>query len=173
MPKNYKCWHFGSRNSNEYHVCDLITDILGGGESSRLYQKLVKEQQLFVSVQCYHLGSIDPGIICIDGKLAKGVKMEVAEREVEKILQFLKEEPIFNIELQKVKNKTESMLAVEDMNLLNRANSLAYYELLGDASSMNDEFSRYDAVTVDDIKRCAQKIFTTENSSTLYYYSKQ
>lgn len=168
----YKCWHMGDRLSNEYYVCDLITDILGGGESSRLHQKLVKELQLFVSIQCYHMGSIDPGIICIDGKLVKGVKMEDAEREVEKVLQYLKEEPILHIELEKVKNKTESIMAFEDMSLLNRANSLAFYELLGDADMMNTEFSKYEAVTIADIKETAQRIFREENSSTLYYYAK-
>ena len=121
----YKCWHFGGRLSKEYHTIDLITDILGGGESSRLHQKMVKELQMFVAIQCYHLGSLDPGIVCIEGKLSKGVKMEDAEREIEKILTFLKEEPILNIELEKVKNKTESIMAFEDMSLLNRANSLA------------------------------------------------
>ncbi len=169
----YKCWHIGSRTGSDYHTCDLITDILGGGESSRLYQKLVKELKIFVSVGCYHLGSIDPGIICIEGKLVKGRSMEEAEREVEKILQFLKEEPIMNIELQKVKNKTESMLAFEDMSLLNRANSLAYYELLGDASLMNTELEKYEKVTVEDVTSVAQKIFTEQNSCTLYYYAKE
>lgn len=168
----YKCWHIGGRLSEDYHASDLITDILGGGESSRLHQKLVKELQLFVSITCYHLGTIDPGIICIDGKLVKGVKMEDAEREIEKIITYLKEEPILNIELEKVKNKTESMLAFEDMSVLNRANSLAYYELLGDANMMNTELSKYDAVTVTDIKETACRIFREENSSTLYYYAK-
>lgn len=168
----YKCWHIADRLSPEYYAADLLTDILGGSESSRLYEKLVKELQFFVNIQCYHMGSLDPGIICIDGKLVKGVKMEEAEAAVEKVLTYLKEEPILNIELQKVKNKTESMMAFEDMSLLNRANSLAFYELLGDAGMMNTEIDRYNAVTVQDIKEAARKIFREENSSTLYYYAK-
>lgn len=98
--------------------------------------------------------------------------MEDAEREIEKILTFLKEEPILNIELEKVKNKTESIMAFEDMSLLNRANSLAFYELLGDAAMMNTELDKYEAVTVADIKSQAQNIFKEENSSTLYYYAR-
>lgn len=168
----YKCWHIADRLSPEYYAADLLTDILGGSESSRLYEKLVKELQLFVNIQCYHMGSLDPGIICIDGKLVKGVKMEDAEAAIEKVLTNLKEEPILNIELQKVKNKTESMMAFEDMSLLNRANSLAFYELLGDAGMMNTEIDRYNGVTVQDIKEAARKIFREENSSTLYYYAK-
>ena len=168
----YKCWHIGNRTSHEYYVCDLLTDILGGSESSRLHQKLVKELQLFVAIQCYHFGSIDPGIITIEGKLVKGVKMEEAEREVEKVLQVLKEAAIQQTELQKVKNKTESIMAFEDMSVLNRATSLAYYELLGDANMMNTELGKYGQITTEDIKETAQKVFREENSSTLYYYSK-
>ncbi|MBZ4189595.1 M16 family metallopeptidase [Niabella beijingensis] len=167
----YKCWHMGNRLSAEYYVADLLTDILGGGESSRLFEKLVKELQLFVNIQCYHMGSIDPGIICIEGKLVKGVDMKRAEAAVEEVLRLLKETPVPESELQKVKNKTESIMAFEDMSLLNRANSLAFYELLGDAGMMNTELDRYGAVTTNDIRETAKKIFREENSSTLYYHS--
>ena len=168
----YKCWHIADRLSKDYYTADLITDILGGGDSSRLFEKLVKELQLFVNIQCYHMGSIDPGIICIEGKLVKGIDMKAAEAAVEKVLTDLKEEPVLETELQKVKNKTESMMAFEDMSLLNRANSLAFYELLGDAAMMNTELERYAAVTTQAIKEAAQRIFREENSSTLYYYAK-
>ena len=108
----YKAWHIEGRLSDQYHAMDLLTDILGGGESSRLYQKLVKELQLFVSIQCYHFGSIDPGLLTIEGKLVKGVDIKAAEAAVETILQDIKDNLITNEELEKVKNKTESMMAV-------------------------------------------------------------
>jgi len=168
----YKCWHIGGRLNKEYYVADLITDILGGGESSRLYQKLVKEQQLFVNIQCYHFGSLDPGIICIEGKLVKGVDIKAAEAAVEAILKEFKKQIISDKELQKVKNKTESMLAFEDMSVLNRASSLAFYELLGDANMMNTELQQYASVTVSDIHETANKVFRDSNSSTLYYLAK-
>jgi len=75
-------------------------------------------------------------------------------------------------ELQKVKNKTESTISFEDMSVMNRANSLAFYELLGDAALMNSELDRYNVVTVDEIHEEANKIFREENSNTLYYRSK-
>jgi predicted Zn-dependent peptidase len=64
------------------------------------------------------------------------------------------------------------MIAFEDMSLMNRANSLAYYELLGDASLMNTELDRYNKVTVEDVQQLSNEIFTEENSSTLWYLSK-
>ncbi|MFT4093077.1 MAG: pitrilysin family protein [Niabella sp.] len=168
----YKCWHIEGRASKEYYADDLITDILGGGESSRLYQKLVKELQLFVNIQCYHFGSLDPGLITIEGKLVKGVDVNAAEAAVEAVLADLKENPVTEEELQKVKNKTESMMAFEDMSVLNRATSLAFYELLGDAGMMNTELQKYEEVTSTDITETARKIFSETNSSTLYYLAK-
>ena len=167
----YKCWHIASRLDNRYYTTDLITDILSGGGSSRLYHSLVKEKKLFSNIECYHFGSIDNGLLAIEGKLVKGIKMTDAENAVAAELEKIKMEPVTEAELQKVKNKTESTIAFEDMTVMNRANSLAFYELLGDAEMMNQELEKYNAVTVEDILMEASSIFTDENSSTLYYYS--
>jgi zinc protease len=168
----YKCWHIYSRMDHRYYVSDLITEVLGGGGSSRLFQSLVKEKKLFSNIECYHFGTTDAGLLSIEGKLVKGVKMEDAEAAISEELEKLKQEKISDAELQKVKNKTESMIAFEDMSLMNRANSLAYYELLGDASLMNTELDRYNKVTVDDVKQLSSEIFREENSTTLWYLSK-
>ncbi|HYK56933.1 MAG TPA: pitrilysin family protein, partial [Flavisolibacter sp.] len=168
----YKCWHIFPRMDHRYYVSDLITEVLGGGGSSRLYQALVKEKQLFSNIECYHFGTTDAGLLAIEGKLVKGVKMKDAEAAISEELEKLKAEKISEAELQKVKNKTESMIAFEDMSVMNRANSLAFYELLGDASLMNSELDRYNKVTVDDVYEESKQIFREENSSTLYYCSK-
>lgn len=167
-----KSWHIGPRMSKGYYVADLISDSLSGGGSSRLYQALVKEKQLFSSIDCYHMGSVEPGLLTIDGKLVKGVSMQEAEKavqdEIEKFIEF----GISDSELQKVKNKTESMIAFEDMSVMNRANSLAFYELMGDANLMNSELERYQQVTTQDIKDAANHIFQERNSNTMHYISK-
>lgn len=164
-----KTWHMGGRLDRSYHAVDLLTDILGGGASSRLYQALVKEQQLFSNIDCYHFGSSDPGLVAVEGKLVKGVSMEQAEEAVERQLDQVMRQAVSESELQKVKNKTESMIAFEDMSVMSRANSLAYYELLGDANGMNQELSRYEAVTAAQLQQQAQSLFRPENSNTLYY----
>jgi predicted Zn-dependent peptidase len=168
----YKCWHIYPRMDHRYYVSDLITEILGGGGSSRLFQSLVKEKKLFSNIECYHFGTTDAGLLTIEGKLVKGVKLEEAEAAINVELEKLKQEKVAEAELQKVKNKTESMIAFEDMSLMNRANSLAYYELLGDASLMNTELDRYNKVTVEEVQQLSKEIFTEENSSTLWYLSK-
>ncbi|MBK7291038.1 MAG: insulinase family protein [Chitinophagaceae bacterium] len=167
----YKTWHMPSRLDRRYYVVDLLTDILGGGGSSRLYQALVKEKQLFSNIQCFHFGSTENGLLAIDGKLVKGVKIEDAEQAVENVLEQMKQEVIMEIELQKVKNKTESMIVFEDMSVMSRATSLAYYETLGDAAWMNFELEKYNAVTTQDILEESRNIFRKENCNTIYYLS--
>ncbi|RYZ19366.1 MAG: insulinase family protein, partial [Sphingobacteriales bacterium] len=163
--------HMPARMDKRYHAVDLLSDILGGGASSRLHQTLVKEKKLFSNIDCHHSGSTDAGLLTIEGKLVKGVKIQDAEKAVDEILRQLQQEPVMEIELQKVKNKTESMMAFEDMSVMNRANSLAYYELLGDAEMMNTELGLYAAVTSEEIREESKAIFKEENSNTLYYLS--
>ena len=167
----YKCWHISSRLDKRYYVAEMITEILGGGTSSRLFQSLVKEQQLFSGVQCAHLGSIDAGLLYIEGKLIKGISIEEGEKAILLELEKMKSEKISETELQKIKNKTESLLAFEDISLMNRANSLANYELLGDAGLMNKELLIYQSVTAEEILEECRQVFVDTNCSTLYYRS--
>ncbi|MDQ6814079.1 MAG: insulinase family protein [Bacteroidota bacterium] len=168
----FKTWHMAARLSKGYYATDLLSDILSGGGSSRLYQALVKEKQLFSNIDCHHMGSVDTGLLTIEGKLVKGVKMQDAEKAVEEEVQKIKSELVSESELEKVKNKTESMIAFEDMTVMNRANSLATYELLGDAEMMNTELDRYREITIEDIKKAADEIFEEANSNTMRYFSK-
>ena len=167
----YKTWHMPSRIDPKYYAADLVSDVLSGGGSSRLHQVLVKEKKLFSNIECYHFGSLDAGLMTIEGKLVKGVKMKDAEKAIEEELDKLRNELVSERELQKVKNRVESMLAFEDMGLLSRANNLAFYELMGDAAEMNTEFAKYEAVTVADIQEQARAIFSPNNVNTIHYYA--
>jgi len=165
----YKTWHMCSRLDDDYYATDLVTDILGGGASSRLYQALVKEQQLFTGINCYHFGSLDAGLLAIDGQLVKGVDIKKAEDAIEAELDKIRHGLVDARELQKVQNKTESVMAFEDMSVMNRAGSLAFYELLGDGELMNTEFKKYQDVSVHDLKRIANQVMQPSNSNTLWY----
>ena len=167
----YKTWHIYPRLDERYYVCDLITEILGGGGSSRLFQALVKEKKLFSNIDCSHYGSTDAGLLVIEGKLIQGIDMKLAEAAVMEEIERLLAEGITENELQKVKNKTESMMAFEDMSVMNRATSLAMYELLGDAELMNTELERYQAVTADELIVESNIVFNNNNCSTLYYFA--
>ena len=167
----YKCYPMAARTEPGYYTADLITEVLGGGGSSRLHQVLIKEKKLFSQIECYHTGSVDPGLLVIEGKLIKGVDIAVADKAVEEELTKMQSEKISDLELTKVKNKTESAIIFEDMSVMNRANSLAIYELLGDVNMMNTELGKYQAVTSEELLETSRRLFDPNNSNTLYYLS--
>ncbi len=169
----YKVYHMCSRTEDEFYVTDLITDVLSNGNSSRLYKNLVKEQKLFSSIDAYHFDHLDKGLLGISGKLVKGVKMETADEAIQNEIEKIKQSPIHEDELEKVKNKIESEQIFSETNVLNKAMNLAYAELLGDASLVNEELNKYREVTANDILKISNKILTTNNCSTLYYFSKK
>ncbi|MDI9338786.1 MAG: pitrilysin family protein, partial [Alphaproteobacteria bacterium] len=102
-------WKTVSRLSSQFYTLDLVSDILGSGQSSRVYQSLIKDQKLFSSAQCFHLGHIDPSLIVISGKLLKGVNMETAESAILDIVNQIKIEPVEQKEITKIANKIETI----------------------------------------------------------------
>lgn len=166
-------FHMADRKSPDYHVCDLITDLLAAGQSSRLIQHLVHRDKLFISIDAYIQGSIAPGLIFIMGRLTEGVTCEMAEEAIWKELQTLKTQPTDEEELSKVRNRSESERTFNNINYLNRAINLAQMELIGQDLTLADELRRYCSVTAHDIKRVASKIFLKKNCSILYYKKKE
>jgi zinc protease len=168
----YKTWHIPQRLSPRYYTADLISDVLSAGESSRLYVELVKKQQLFSDIHAYITGSFDPGLFVISGKIMNGTDPVVAENAINMIIKELQEKPLGERELQKVKNRIESMLVFTEMKVLEKALNLSMYELLGDASLINNEIDKYNAVDAAAIMRFAQEMLVENNCSTLFYHMK-
>ena len=165
----YIAFKMPARNDPNYQVFDLLGDILSQGQSSRLYNSLLKEQQLFSDINAYMSGSLDEGLFIVEGKLIAGVEKELAEKAIWDELQKVSYELVSESELTKVKNKSESIMAFSEMNLLDKAMNLAYYELLGDADLLNKEMDKYSQITAEQIKEAAKTTFVKEKSSTLYY----
>ena len=165
----YLAFHTCSRTDKDFYAVDLLSDVLSGGPSSRLYRRLLKEKKLFSSIDCYITASVDPGLLIVEGKPSEGVTPEAAEAAIWEELEALKHEPIPARELEKLINKSESALEFSEVSVLNKAINLAFFELLGDAALINEEGEKYRAVTVGDIQRLAQEVFTKENCSKLVY----
>lgn len=168
----YKAFRSPRRLEEGYYVSDLISDILSNGRSSRLYQRMVCEKKLFLSVDACILGDIEEGLFMVNGKLANGVSFEEAEAALNAEIQVICDELLDEHELEKVKNKYESNRLFSDMSLLNKANNLAYYELLGNVDLINTELSHYQKVTAEDVRSLARRMFRPENCSTIYYKAK-
>ncbi|MCU0472193.1 MAG: insulinase family protein [Bacteroidales bacterium] len=167
----YKAWHIGPRLNSNFYTLDLITDLLAGGESGRLYTKLVREKKLFTEINAYITSDIDPGLVIFHGKTMKGIDIYKANDEVNNIILTLKEKQVPVPEMEKVKNKYESANIYSNTNILNKALNLAYYELLGNPDMINTEVDLYRNTDKAMVLEAAGKYFTDINCSTLFYKS--
>ena len=165
----YKVWHMCSRTDPEYYATDLLSDLLGNGNSSRLYVELVKKQKLFSEIQAYIMGSMDKGLFVVSGKLLNDVDIKNGEAALNAEIEKIRNISIEEKELQKVKNKVESSLMFSEMNVLDKAMNLAFAELTGDAGEVNREAEKYQAVTAGNILETAEQVLRPENCSTLFY----
>ncbi len=167
----YKAYHCPARHEEQFYAIDLAADILGRSKSSRLYNKLVKEEKLFNSIGAFPTGSLDPGLVVIQGNLNKGVSIEEGEAAIEALLSDFLNNPIHEAELQKVKNQAESTLAFSEVELLNRAMNLAFAANAGNAAGVNQEAEKIQAVDMSRLVEASKQVFRPENCSTLYYRS--
>lgn len=165
----YMAFHICGRRDSSYHTFDIMSDILCNGRSSRLIQRLVIEKKIFSSIDAYISGSIDSGLFHITGKPCDGISLEEAEKAVWEELEDLKNHPVEELELEKVKNRYESEQIFSNINYLNVATNLAFFELIGKAEDINDEVRKYRSVSSEQITEMARKCFIKTNSNILYY----
>lgn len=165
----FMAFHICRRGDADYFAFDILSDILSNGRSSRFKQRLVQEKKLFSSIDAYISGSRDAGLFHISGKPSDGVSLEQAEAAVREELEDLKLALVGELELEKVKNKFESTQIFGNINYLNVATNLAWYELTGKAEDIDREVDNYRSVTPEQLRAVAQQAFRKENGVVLYY----
>lgn len=168
----FMAYHMCERTHKDYQAFDILSDILSNGRSSRLNQRLVQDKQIFSSIDAYISGSIDAGLFHISGKPADGISLEVAEKAVREELVQLQQDLIDENELEKVKNKFESTQIFGNINYLNVATNLAWFELIGKAEDLEIEVEQYRSVTSRQLREVAQNAFKESNGVVLFYKGK-
>lgn len=166
-------YHMGGRTDAGFYTADLISDLLAGGDSGRLYTHLVKERRLLSSVNAYVTGDVDPGLFVFTGQLLPGVTPGEAEAAFREEIETLQTASAAAREIEKVKNKFEANTLFGELNVMNKAMNLGFYEMLGDLALINREVGLYRAVGDADIRSFSSRTFRPENSSTLIYNTKK
>jgi len=162
-------FHTGGRESRDFYILDLMTDILSGCDSGRFPSLLVRKKELFSDADIYLSGEIDPGLVIFSGRLKNGTDIKKAEAAVMNELNILASEPVTVAELEKARNRYESLRLMSYLSAANKAFSLAFHELLGDAAGINTEIDRYMSVTADEIIDSSARTFTHNNCSVIHY----
>ena len=162
-------FHMGDRLSRDFYILDLLTDILAGCDSARFQSILVRQKELFSDADIYLSGEADPGLVIFSGRLSNGTDIRKAEEAVITEFDRLAREHITPAELDKARNRYESHRLMSYMSASNKAFSLAYHEVLGDADGINKENEQYMSVTEDEMVSVSQRTFRPENTSVIYY----
>lgn len=166
-------FHIGDRMSRDFFLGDLTSDLLAGGESSRLVNRLIKERALFSHVNAYITGSIDAGLFVIKGRLMPTTSESEAEEALWSELRDIMEGNISDYEMEKVKNKFEANMLMGEINVMNKALNLSFYEMTGDITLINREADIYRSLSREEVMAFARHRFTKQNSSTLIYRAKE
>ncbi len=165
----YKCFHTYKRYHEDYAVTEVIADLFSQGDSSILYQELVKKKQIFADVNAFVTGEMENGLMIFGGRVNQGVSPEEADRLLTEQIERLASELVDDPSLEKVRNQMVTTLSFSELKALEKAMNLAFYECLGDAALWERETCCYLNTSKEKIREVCQKFLTGSNSSTLYY----
>lgn len=169
VPAIFLAFRMPARVDLAFYPVDLLSDVLAMGPSSRLYRRLLKEQKIFSSIDAYVTANVDPGLLVIEGRPADGVSVEEGLAAIWRELDDLRYHVIEERELKKIQHRFESTLVFSETSILNKAQNLAFYEILDRAELMNDETDIYLKVTPEQMHQAANDLFRPDNSATLIY----
>ncbi|MEI7526164.1 MAG: pitrilysin family protein [Mariniphaga sp.] len=167
----FVAWHMSSRLDHDFYAADLLTDILSGGNSSRVEERLVKGQKLFAEADVFLSGENDPGLLVATGKMNEGIDFETGRKALIEEVMKTADSLVTPNELEKVKNKVEAEQVYNEIGYLEKAMQLAAYEILGDAAQINQQDDHYRNVTAEEIRNVASRILRAGNCNTLNYLS--
>ena len=168
----YLAFHTPNRAAKNFYACDLISDLLCNGRSSRFYSKLFKEQKIVSHIDCYLTGAVDTGLLMIEAKPADGYTIEQVKAEIWKELELIKSELVSEHELTKVKNKVENSIVFSEMSIVNKGINLCFFESIGDIELINSESKLYQQITSKEIQENAIRMFQEAKCSELIYKQK-
>jgi predicted Zn-dependent peptidase len=155
-------------NTPDFYALQVLAAALGSGQSSRLYQKLVKEKEMVTQVGTFMAERRGPGALFGFAQLRPGVKMEDVEAAIYDEIERLKKEPVADWELQKAKNTTRRNFINGLQNSLSRAITLGQYTTYyGDPNLINTRLDKVAAVTKEDVQRVANKYLADTNRTVV------
>ena len=153
----------------DFYICDLLSDVLCNGRSSRLYSRLFKEEKLVSHIDCYLTGAVDNGLFMIEAKPADGVSLDTLRTVIWEELEKLRAALVGDEELTKVKNKVENSIVFSEMSIVNKAINLCFFEALGDVELINSESQTYQDISAAQLQQFAHQFFVQEKCSELIY----
>ena len=170
LPMIVQAYRIPAQGTPDFYAVEMLGTLLSQGQSSRMYRRLVNEDQTALMIQAMPLGLEDPGLGIVLAIPNMGIEPHVLEQGMNAELEKVRNELISETELQKLKNQIESQMVSDNTTIARRANNLAtYHTLYGNANLINTELDHYLSVTREDIRRVARQYFHQNNRVVLYF----
>ena len=170
LPAIVEAYHIPAVGTEDYYPISMLTTLLSGGRSSRLYKKLVDETQKAVYVGAFPAALENPGLFISLAIANQGVDADELRSLIDGEIDKVKDSVITDKEMQKLRNQVETNYVNQNATDEGIAENLAYYyTIYGNTNAINTELDKLMDVTKEDIKRVADKYLTKNNRVVLYY----
>ncbi len=170
LPASLHAWLAPRQTDPDSYPVEMLTNILAQGRSSRLYRRLVDQEQAAVQAEAFPFLQEGAGMVGVFAIGNRGVTLEKLDQLMDEEVARVQRDGVTEEELQKARNSKESETASSYGTMLARATALASYHVFyGDANLINTELQRYLKVTREDLKRVANQYLTAKGKNTLHY----
>jgi len=164
LPILLMMYHVPNLSSADSFALDLLSMVLAGGKSSRLYQDLVYQKRLVRGIDAdYSAVSMDATTFAVSAQLLPGAELAPVERETARLLEKVKVELVSERELQKAKNQIEAAFVFGQDSIFGQAMKIGYYEMVGGWRLIDEYLGNMRKVSREDLRRVAQKYLHPDN----------
>jgi predicted Zn-dependent peptidase len=168
LPAFHVVYHIPPRRTPDHYPLEMLQIVLGDGESSRLYQLLVKDREVASSIEVSTEDRRGPDLFTFFCILAEGHTPAEVRPMIQTVLEDVAHHGITGRELEKARNRVRAAFIMGLQSNLHRAEQLAEFEMYdGNAALLRTELDRYLSVTAEDVRRVAQQYFTANNRTVL------
>jgi predicted Zn-dependent peptidase len=172
-PVIYLSYRTPARMHPDFPAIDILCFLLGGGRSSLLYRRLVRDGDLFAEVSASHNDGLDSGSVMIDARPDEDADYDEARAALFTTVEEFVQKGVTEPQLAKVMNRLEQHNHFKSINISSRASELAFYAALGKPELINSELEQYLAVTVADVNRVARSYLRPESLSEVDYFCEE
>lgn len=174
IPAVFTAYRTPGITDRDARILDMISTLLSGGKSSRLYKKLVDDKKMALQIAAFNYSLEDYGAYIIlalpQGKITLNDLVKEMDEEVAK----LQTELISDKDLQMLRNKFENQFVNANSSVEGISDSLAYYYLIyGDTNLINTEINIYNSITKEEIRDVAKKYLNPNQRLILDYLPKK